>query len=449
MKILQISTNDLGGGAERIAYELYEGYRRRGHASYLGVGTKRDAGVDGGIFAISGPDAQGAWRRYWTGMQSGFQTRGQAGAARMALRLANLGEPRTWVERHLGVENFNFPGSRRLLVSAPAQPDILHAHNLHGGYFDLRQLPVLAKQAPLFLTLHDSWLLSGHCSYSLGCQRWRTGCGRCPDLTLPVPVRRDATAYNWRRKRGIYARSRLFVATPSQWLMDMVQASILAPAIAGARVINNGVDLHQFRPGDKLAARQALGLPTDRPIGLFVAVAARRHRAKDYPTLEAAIRQVAARPESSTMLFICLGDTGEEVKLAAGSSIRFGGFVQDRQVLATYYQAADFYLHATKADTFPTTVLEALACGLPVVATAVGGIPEQLEEGRTGFLAAPGDPASMAAGIANLIDHPELVQTMSEAAANTARSRFDADRMIDDYLTWYEQILAAPRSSSS
>ncbi len=448
MKILQISTKDLGGGAERIAYELYEGYRRRGHESYVAVGSKRGTGVDEGIFTLPGPDAPGVWRRYWTEVQTGFQTRGQAGAARMALRLANLGEPRAWVERQLGIENFNYPGSRRLLASAPVQPDILHAHNLHGGYFDLRQLPILVQRAPLLLTLHDSWLLSGHCAYSLACERWRTGCGRCPDLTLPVPVRRDATAFNWRRKRGIYARARVYVATPSQWLMDKVQASILAPAIAEAQVINNGVDLNQFRPGDKLAARQALGLPTDRPIGLFVAVAARRHRAKNYTTLEAAITQVAARPGSSSMLFVCVGDTGEEVRLPADSSIKFAGFVHDREVLATYYQAADIYVHATKADTFPTAVLEAMACGLPVVATAVGGVPEQVEEGRTGFLAAPGDPASMAGGIARLLDDPALALTMSEAAASTARTRFDRERMVDDYLAWYERILAGRRFSS-
>src|SRR5262249_17124394 len=134
----------------------------------------------------------------------------------------SLSEPGRWLDHQLGIENFRFPGTKRLLTLADKQPSILHLHNLHGGYFDLPILPWISQQVPTVVTLHDAWLLSGHCAHSFACEKWRTGCGECPDLTIYPEIRRDATRYNWQRKREIYSRSRLYVSTPSQWLMQKV-----------------------------------------------------------------------------------------------------------------------------------------------------------------------------------------------------------------------------------
>src|SRR5207249_2562667 len=139
-----------------------------------------------------------------------------AGFRRIAGALA---DPAARIDYHLGREDFRFPGTRELLSLTPEPPDVFHAHNLHGGYFDLRLLPALSRRSPFVLTLHDAWLLSGHCAHSLDCERWLGGCGACPDLSLYPAVKRDATAQNWQQKRRIYADARLHVATPSRWLM--------------------------------------------------------------------------------------------------------------------------------------------------------------------------------------------------------------------------------------
>jgi glycosyltransferase involved in cell wall biosynthesis len=137
--------------------------------------------------------------------------------------------------------------------------------------------------------------------------------------------------------------------------------------------------------------------------------------------------------------------------------VRFVSYQKDPKAVARYYQAADLYLHAAKADNFPNTVLEALACGKPVVATAVGGIPEQLKglqslgcrmpalnryemNEATGVLVPPGDAGGMAASIEQLLNDKSLCRCMGENATRDAQERFDLHRQVNDYLEWYEQL---------
>src|SRR5205823_11441286 len=137
----------------------------------------------------------------------------------------------------------------------PWTPDVVHVHNLHGGYFDLRVLPELAGRSRLVATLHDAWLLTGHCAHPLGSDGWLRGCGNCPHLDTYPALLRDGTASNLARKRSIYEQLELTVVTPSRWLMDMVERSVLGPSAVRREVIPNGVDLSVFAPGERAADR--------------------------------------------------------------------------------------------------------------------------------------------------------------------------------------------------
>jgi len=120
-----------------------------------------------------------------------------------------------------------------------------------------------------------------------------------------------------------------------------------------------------------------------------------------------------------------------------GVAIRFVPYLKDPRKVARYYQAADLYLHPARADTFPTTILEALACGTPVVASAVGGIPEQVVEGKTGFLVPVGDAPALAGRVLDLLEDEERRLQMGWEAAEDATRRFGLKRMVGDYLAFY------------
>ncbi len=459
MRILQVSMADKAGGAEAVAWQLFQSYRRRGHGSWLAVSLKQSDDVD--VLAIRNDSYRSSWARACIAggdLLAHYVSKVRGADLLCRLFRNGIGQPRRSLDIWQGKEDFHYPATWRLLDILPNRPDILHCQNMHVGYFDLRALPWLSHQVPVVLTLHDAWLLSGHCAHSFDCERWRIGCGQCPDLTIYPPIKRDATAFNWKRKREIYSKSRLYVATPSRWLMNKVRESMLATAAVETRVIPNGVDLTVFRADDKKSAKRMLGIAPDTKVLLFTANGIKRSMWRDFETMRSAVAQVARRLCGQRVLFIALGEDAP-VEWIGGAEIRFVPYQSAPEAVARYYQAADVYVHAAKADTFPNTIIEALACGTPVVATAVGGIPEQVKgadianetlcissfnrcapQEATGFLLPPGDEESIVGAIERLLTDESLRCRLGQNAASDAQKRFDLERQVDKYLNWYEEI---------
>lgn len=421
LNILLVNSGASGGGAEKIASACLDDYERLGQSAWLAVGNKTSS--DRRIYSIrdgGGKSGQARWE-FW----------------RRSVK---------FIRDRVGHENFDFPDTQYLLERAPAPIDLIHCHNLHGGYFDLRQLKSLSRQLPVVVTMHDAWLLSGHCGHSFACERWKLGCGQCPDLGIYPSIRRDATAYNWRRKARIFKGSGIYVATPCQWLMDKVDQSMLSQAVIKSRVIPNGINLSIFKPGDRALARNRLGLPKDIPIALSAGNRFKQNMFKDYAGLCAALAKVKLPGKHEKAIAVVLGDSGESQQFGS-FEIRFVSFQTDDSTVADYFRAADIYVHAARAETFPLSVLEAGACGIPVIASAIGGIPEQIEHGRTGFLVDPGDPEDLARKIMRMLRDDETRKSMGEAATLAAERKFGVDRMTRNYLAWFEEILESNKSS--
>jgi glycosyltransferase involved in cell wall biosynthesis len=174
----------------------------------------------------------------------------------------------------LNLAGLNFAGltGRGRVLDHPfvTAANVVHLHTLHGGYFNYRWLPELARRKPLVWTLHDQWALTGHCAYSFECARWRTGCGACPHPETYPAVRRDATATEWRWKSAAIAAARPHLICPSQWLLDLASAHPVLSALPRHH-IPYGLDTDTFRPHDRESARAELGLPHDRVLALFAA----------------------------------------------------------------------------------------------------------------------------------------------------------------------------------
>ena len=446
-----MSTSDSGGGAERVARELHESYAAAGEDAWLAVGTRRTN--DPRSVALPNLEHRSAWTRAWTKAADAMPQRGASFHAARALRDV-VADPLRWVSRKTGREDFDFPGTPALTNLGGRTPDAFHMHNLHGDFFDLRELPRLTALAPTILSLHDSWLLSGHCAHSFDCGRWETGCGECPALWIYPSVPHDATAFNWRRKRDIFARSRVHVGVPCRWLEEKIRRSMLMPAVRELRVIPYGVDLDVFRPADRAAVRAELGLDPSRPVILVFANALRAHTWKDSDTFRSALERLNAAAAGAQ--WVALGESGPDVHVGAVRLRRVAHEADDRK-FARWYQAADVYVHPARADTFPLVVLEALACGTPDIGTDVGGVGEQIvsasftagarsDAGRddaTGAAVAPRDSVALAHAIEAMIAlEPAARAALAANAARMAQAKFDRRRHERDYLDWIRELVA-------
>jgi glycosyltransferase involved in cell wall biosynthesis len=401
MRIVQINTTDLGGGAAQTAWKLHQAFREKGHSSVLCVGRKMSNDPD--VIEISNSQ------------------RGRGVIGRLKVEL----------EWRLGLQYLDFPGSHRIPEAVGRSWDVTHAHNLHGDYFDLAALRRLCKLAPTILTLHDMWLLTGHCAHSFSCERWRRGCGSCPDLTIYPAVRRDSTRANFRRKQRLMQELRLSVASPADWLLKLVAKSYLADK--PRRRMPHPVDTRVFKPGDKAEARMLLGLPLNRPIVLLPAWDAFASRFKGAPMFEAGIRALAdLRP-----LGVSFGDDTSR----ASEDMRIVPLSFDESRVACYYRAADVVVVPSDAETLPLAIIEAFATARPVVATRIGGIPELVTHGRNGLLVDVGDVRGFTGALRLILESPELAAKLEAAGLEDARLQYALDRVSDLWLEWYLELI--------
>lgn len=418
-RILVISTSDTGGGAETVAWSLFKGLQERGAKAWMAVGEKKTGDPDVIPFFLS-PNID-----YRTFQDPEYQR---------AL------EARRAADRNDGREDFNHPYSWLALDLPPERPDLIYCSNLHGGYFDLRSLADLSAKVPVFLGIHDCWTMTGHCAYTFDCDRWETGCGECPYLDTPPAVARDATCHNWLRKHAVYAKCRLRAVCATEWIRARLERSMLKPALLEIRTIPYAVDLSVFRPTPRAEARAALGLAPEDWVLCFAAVNARSSPFKDYATVRESVRLLAGRHPGRAIRLLCVGEDGPGERFG-NAEIRHLPFTPDTAELAQCFQAADVYLHAAHSEVFGLVIAEALACGTPVVATKVGGIPEAFEHDRHGFLVPEADAAAMADAAGRLLQDPGLRSAFGERAAAFALARYDHARMIDAHYDWFRACL--------
>lgn len=439
MSVLSVSPSVSGGGAERVALALHERYLAQGLDSWLAVANVNAEAPH--VLRIPVDAGRGAWARAWLSASRTIDRDAARGSVRWraarAMRLA--AEPGRVARVLHGHEDFDFPGTARLLELPPRRPDVLHLHNLHGSYFDVRALPALSRAVPTVLTLHDAWLFTGHCAHPFECTRWQQGCGECPALDRYVPILGDRSAANAAEKREALLGSRLGIAAPSRWLLEMAEQRGVLGAEREGRVIPNGVDTDIFTPGDRGAARAALGLPDNR---LVVAMAARDVRSnpyKGYYTLAEAVRRLPDEL-ARRMTVLLIGDAGDAGRLGAAEVLPLR-FAADPRTLAEWYRAADVLVHPALAEAFGLTVVEAMACGVPVIATRVGGVPEVVRDGVDGLLVDPAEPQVLAATLQGLLGDEALRERFAAAGVRRVVERFSLAGQVDAYRSWYAELL--------
>lgn len=323
--------------------------------------------------------------------------------------------------------------TRRLLKRvAEIKPDIIHLHNIHGYYVNYPMLFDFIKEwgGPVVWTLHDCWTFTGHCSHFTfpGCQRWVDGCHDCPQTSqYPSSLWRDRSCKNYRDKKSAFTGCRDLTFVPvSDWLAGELSRSFLGgyPSVT----IHNGIDLDRFRPLD-LPAENA-----DRRLLLGVASVWTDRKGLD---AFVKMRQLLPREEYDITL------VGLSPKQIASLPEGITGITRTESVdeLVELYNRAFLYVNPTLEDTFPTTNLEALACGTPVITYRTGGSPEAIDQ-HTGVVVDYADVTSMAEAI---VDVSRRNPFRAQTCRQRAETLYDRDTAFNQYLNLYEQLLDESR----
>lgn len=311
-------------------------------------------------------------------------------------------------------------------------PDIIHLHNLHGNYLCL---PILFRylknsRAKIVVTMHDCWWFTGKCAHFtfVKCERWKTGCGHCPQWNgYPKSYffDRSRKCLDDKKKWLASIGTRLTIITPSKWLADLVQQSFLKDY--PVNVINNGIDLKIFKPTPS-NFREKYGISKDRYILTGVSFWWGDKKGLDI------FIELAKRLDERFK--IVLVGTNDKVDRQLPESIVSIHRTNNQAELAEIYTAADLFVNPTREDNFPTTNIEALACGTPVVTFKTGGSPECIDE-TCGSVVDCGDLSALKDEIIRICEtHP-----YSDTACQARAKKFDAKDRFEEYLNVYLKLM--------
>ena len=409
MKSVLLSTYDIQGGAARAAYRLHQGLQEIGVTSQVLVQNKTSDDSH-----VNGP-------------------RSKLNKTIAFLRPGIDGFPLALYRKRTGDRySLGWLPENRVQQINLIQSDIVNLHWVGSGFLRLENLRKIRQ--PIVWTMHDMWVFTGGCHYTDGCDRYLQKCGACPQLRSQFPM--DLSRWNWTRRERLFKELDLIIVAPSQWLVDCARES---PLLRNCRVerIPNGLNLIRYQPQNKVWVRSLLKLPQDKSLILFGAADAMSDRRKGFHLLAEALQKLGQMDWENKPEIVVFGASRGD--LDCGFPVHYLGTLQDDLTLALAYSAADVFVAPSIQDNLPNTVLEAIACETPVVAFAIGGMPDLIESGQTGYLAQPFDTDDLARGIRWVLTTD---QPLGQRARQVAEQRFSLTTQAYAYRDLFESLLA-------
>jgi glycosyltransferase involved in cell wall biosynthesis len=338
--------------------------------------------------------------------------------------LFKVGIQKTFKQLFSITEKFNFTYKKLHSIHFYKEADIVHLHNIHGGYFDLDALKKIAAEKPIVWTLHDMWAITGGEAHTFGNKNYVEGIGKTPYADA-YPLRSpwvDLRDYYLKKKKNLYKKiaSRTVWIPASYWLEKCVRESYVFNENMRVKTIHYGIDLQTFRNNSLRTWKwpRILFFNSKSPFkGGYV----------------------------FTDLIPGLGDNyelvvvGDKLKTEP-AHVTYLSFFTDRNRLAELYNSIDMLVFPSKADTFPFTVLEAMACGVCVIGADVCGITEQLSEGN-GILFKGDDNKDLREKLKNCFSDLASVRKTGEKASINASKHYTLEEMYRKYEEIYTELV--------
>lgn len=380
MKVVHLSYGDGGAGAGRQAHRLHSQLRRNGLDSSMLVVNK-------------------------TSSDPSVHTTNKGGVGRATTLFSQMKEA-YFNKKHVStIKQGAFSTAKGSIYSIAKHPsiqkaDVVILRWINGGMLSPEAIARINK--PIIWTLSDTWPFTGGCHYPGDCSAFNSSCKNCPQLRTPTA--KDISHKLWKRKLKSYKNLNLHIVAPSRWIYKLAQSSSLFQQHK-IHYIPTGVDTKVFYPIDRTVARKALGLPEDKTIIAFGALGATSDPRKGYKHLKKAISILATSSIGSRMHLLAFGNNKKiELDIATTGL----GTLQDELSLRLAYSAADIFVAPSIEENLANTCLESLACGTPIAAFPIGGMPDILNCTSSGLLAKKISAQSLADSIVHFVTSDKL-----------------------------------------
>jgi glycosyltransferase involved in cell wall biosynthesis len=331
-------------------------------------------------------------------------------------------------------------GTRRLMPAPAAEEladvDVVHLHTV-ADWFDVPDwLETLPRRMGVVISIHDMWHITGGCFLYRGCDRYTSEigpCDSCPILRWPANRLLAKGAYS--RKLHTYEKRGACLVANSQWMAEIVARSPIAKACGEVSVILPAIDTTVFQPQDKDLCRKHLNLPADAFV-IVTGGASLNDTNKNVPWL---LQQLSRLPALDRVIVVAFGNGA--VPVPDGLNVRFTGPMCDRRDLARVFASADVFVSASLMETYGLTLVEAMACGTPIVAFRVGGIPEAAPDSQGAILCEPQDGAALLEAIVKLQNSLSLREELGKAGANLTAIRNSTARFAVEFARFYQECV--------
>jgi glycosyltransferase involved in cell wall biosynthesis len=415
MNLVMLNTDDSKGGAAIASYRLHRGLRSVGVDSHLLVLNKYTDDP-----TVIGPVQQSRLQRAITYLY----TRREAAFTSLCVEKGGrLFSPARCPDNL----------ARRV---AAFEPDLVHLLWVNSGFMKIETLKRFKK--PVVWTLHDMWPFTGGCHYDDGCGEFRHSCGNCP--VLHSEREQDISRQVWERKRRSWREVPITVVVTSHWMAAMAKASSLFRD-RRIEVIPNGIDTDKYKPLDKHWARLACGLPHDKYLILFSAFTATSDKRKGNHLLVPALQKLALEGWAEKAELLVIGASAPQNPPDLGMKVHFMGHLQDEISQVLLYSAADVTVAPSVQENLSNTVMESLACGTPVVAFNIGGMPDMIDHRGSGYLAEPYEIDDLANGIKWVLEDNARRDLLCRHARETTVERYALKAVANRYRALYSDIL--------
>ena len=314
------------------------------------------------------------------------------------------------------------------------EADVIHLHWINQGMLSLNGIcKILRSGKPVVWTMHDIWPATGICHLTLGCHYFVNRCANCKYLPGGGGSN-DLASRIWQKKQQMQVDENIYYVACSRWLESEAKSSAL---LKGQKItsIPNPIDTHIYKKGNKEEARQRLGLPLDKKLILFASQRVTNEN-KGMSYLVEACKSLGGQYE-----VMILGGHAEEVVEQLPMKAYPLGYVNEEQRIVDVYNAADVFVLPSLSENLPNTLMEAMACGVPCVAFKVGGIPEEIDHLKNGYVAAYRDAEDLAKGIAWVLEEADY-ESLSQQAVHKVMQCYSQQSVSVRYLEVYQQAMA-------